>query len=229
MDKKYENGSKAKAFMKKNMYYFIIGACIVAIGAMIAVALIVKDDSSPSTGEPLNDTPAVVDPIDQPAQDTPIVDPVPDNPTPVVDPKDPEPIVFTSPVANGNVLREYNMATVVYWSTLKHYAVHGGLDLGGEENAPVVAAYDGTVSKVSYDALNGNVVTIDHGNGLITTYGSLENVSVTEGQKVTTGYALGTIGTSATNEMLDGAHVHFCAYENGKAVDPYEYLPTGAK
>lgn len=226
MDKKYTKNSKFKAFMKRNMYYFIIGFCVLAIGAMITVALVAKDDSAtdlnqqPNTETPVTETP----PID----DTPVITAPPIDDTPVIEPVV-EPIVFSAPIADGTVNKDYTMSTLVYWSTLKHYAVHNGIDYSGATGTAVNAAYGGKVLSVSYDALNGNVVKIDHGGDLVTYYGSLDTVNVTEGQTVAAGDAIGTIGTTATNEMLDGAHVHFAVYEKGVVADPYSYLPSENK
>ncbi|MFA5450136.1 MAG: M23 family metallopeptidase, partial [Clostridia bacterium] len=140
-----------------------------------------------------------------------------------------EPIVFTQPVAGGEIVQDYAMETLVYWSTLKHYAVHNGIDFGGDDGAAVVAAYAGTVKSVDYDPLYGNVVTIDHGEGLVTSYGSLNEPLVTVGQEVKAGDQIGGMSISASNEMLLGPHVHFSVFLDGEVVSPYDYLPDGDK
>ena len=104
-----------------------------------------------------------------------------------------------------------------------------GIDFAGAEGANALAVYDGVVSSVTYDQLNGNVVKIDHGNGLVTIYSSLNEPVVTEGQTVTTGTVLGALSTSASKEMSDGSHLHFEVSLNGEVSNPYDYLPTGDK
>lgn len=211
MDKKYSKNGKFKSFLKRNMYYIIMGVCIVAIGAMITVAILAQKEP---TG-PVNNNNEPTD-IPQEPEDPPVVT---------------DPIVFQVPVASENVIRDYDEEILVQWVSLKGiYKVHLGIDYGGDENTDVVAAYGGKVIDVTNDLLNGYVVKIDHGDGLITSYGSLgDEPVVTIGQDVTKGTVLGKVGTSAGNEMALGAHVHFAVFKDGKIVNPYEYLPTGDK
>lgn len=213
MDKKYAKNGKSKAFLKRNMYYIIMGVCVLAIGAMITVAVLTqKQDPDPVNNDPIVEDPVVEDPV--------VEDPVVE---------DPDPIVFSAPVASSTINKDYTMDTVVWWSTLKLYKCHDGIDFGGAENAPVSAVYKGTVSEVGYDALNGNYVKIDHGDGLVTYYGSLSEPVVVQGQTVAAGAVLGNISASATNEMTDGPHVHFSVFKSGAVADPYDYLPEGGK
>lgn len=222
--------AKVKAFFKKNMYYIIMGVCVLAIGAIITVAVVAtqnKSDAVPGDiGNEQPATPSVPDdnPVSKPDADNPVSKP--DDGTTVVKP---EPIVFALPVKDGTVVKDYTMDTLVWSSTLKQYQVHDGIDFTGAEGAAVTSVYAGTVEKVSYDALNGNSVTIDHGNGLKTVYSSLADTKVAEGQKVYAGTEIGSISSTATAEMSDGAHVHFSVYLNNAIANPYNYLPEGDK
>lgn len=221
MEKKYAKSGRTKAFFKRNMYYIIMGVCILAIGAMITVALVFNKDQTPidnNQGDPIDDP--VDDPIDDPG-----------------DPVVTDPIVFATPVASGTVLQDYTADTIVWWTSLGVYKVHQAIDYTGAEGADVAAAYAGTVEDVTNDPLNGNVVTINHGNGLKTRYSSLGSVSVTKGQVLVKSAKIGTIGNTASKELSMGNHVHFevlkAHTENGitayKLSDPYEYLPGGDK
>ncbi len=221
------NSQKIKAFFKKNMYYMIMGVSVLAIGAMITVAVVASNNSNKvetpnEVVNPGNTTPT-------PDQNTPVVTP-PDSTTPDTDvstppvEEQPTPIVFKAPVESGTVIKDYVMDTLVWCNTLKQYQVHSGIDYAAGENLDVFCAYDGTVKSVSYDALNGNVVVVSHGNGLETTYSSLSEPVVAEGQKVYKGTKLGEVSTSSTKEMADGAHVHFSVSLNGEVVSPYDYL-----
>lgn len=212
------NAAKVKAFFKKNMYYFIMGICVLAIGAMITVAL--------TAGKTNNDTP-----LDQGIPDTPVVT---DPDEPVVTPDkpgivEPDPIVFSLPTETGAVIKDYTMTTLVFSSTLNQYRVHNGIDFAGEAGDKIMAAYAGTVQSVTYDALNGYVVTIAHADGLSTSYGSLDNVAVSVSDKVNAGTVLGEMSVTATAEMSDGAHTHFMVYKDGQITDPYAYLTIGDK
>ena len=218
------NAQKLKAFFKKNIYYIVMIVCILAIAAMITVAVVLGGEETTPVPAP---TPGDV--TDQnPPDDSGTVTPPDDTPDTPVD-VTPEPIVFGLPVAGGTVIKDYAMDTLVWSSTLKQYSVHPGIDYKAAEGASAVAVYDGVVSSVTYDQLNGNVVKIDHGDGLVTIYSSLEEPVVSVGQSVTEGTALGLLGTSATKEMSDGSHLHFEVSLNGEVADPYDYLPAGDK
>ncbi len=218
------DSNKVKAFFKKNAYYIIMGVCVLAIGAMVTVAVITTNQKS----EPVQNN--VVNDVVEPENEDPVVQPSDTD----VDKKDqpvvkPDPIIFALPVKDGTISKDYTMDTLVWSSTLKQYQVHNGIDFTGAEGAKVTAVYAGTVSSVEYDALNGNVVTVDHGNGLKTVYASLSDVKVSNGQKVYAGTELGSISRTSTAEMSDGAHVHFSVYLNNALANPYDYLPQGDK
>lgn len=219
------NAKKVKAFFKKNVYYIVMVVCILAIAAMITVAVVLGGEDATPAPTP---TPTPGDVTDQnPPDDSDTTTPPGDDNTPVD--TTPEPIVFAMPVEGGTVIKDYAMDTLVWSQTLKQYSVHPGIDFAGAEGANALAVYDGVVSSVTYDQLNGNVVKIDHGNGLVTIYSSLGEPAVTEGQTVSTGTVLGALSTSASKEMSDGAHLHFEVSLNGEVSNPYDYLPTGDK
>ncbi len=226
MEKKRATNGKFKTFLKKNVYYIIMGVCLIAIAAMVTVALVVKDnkDAVDPVGPSQDITPSTDDAV-KPDDDNPTINPTPTEP---VIPT-PTAIVFACPVADVNILKDYSADTLVWNATLKHYAVHTGIDFAGNDGDSVMSVYSGRVSNIKYDVLNGYTVTITHNDKLTTTYSSLNEPAVTVGQTVLKGEVIGTMGVTATNEYLDGAHVHFCLYENGEAADPYTYLTIGEK
>jgi len=106
---------------------------------------------------------------------------------------------------------------------------HPGIDIAGATGDPVVAAAAGTVvlagmAPAGY-AGYGNVVLVDHGQGVATLYAHLSRVDVAMGQAVTQGQLLGAIG--ATGEAT-GPHLHFEVRDGGHPVDPVPWLPTRA-
>lgn len=105
---------------------------------------------------------------------------------------------------------------------------HSGIDFAATRGTSVMATADGRVVDIrngsTLQAGYGNYVEIDHGNGLVTRYAHLEDVSVRFGQKVSKGSVIGTVG------MSGGAiapHVHYEIIRNGKQVDPLPYLLEG--
>ena len=89
----------------------------------------------------------------------------------------------------------------------------------------MMSIYDGTVTSVENDFLLGNVVTIEHGNGLVSVYASLDDsVKVSVGDVVKTGQVIGNAGSTASSESADGVHLDFSMLLNGEEVDPNNYL-----
>ncbi len=134
-------------------------------------------------------------------------------------------ITFTSPVMNGTVLKGYSDTELQYNKTLNVWEVHKAVDFAAEIGTDVLAAYDGKVTNISTNLLTGTVVEIDHGNGLKTTYGSLDsNVTVKLGQSVARGDIIGKASNTATAETSTEGEVHFEVWKDGNLVDPASYL-----
>ena len=99
---------------------------------------------------------------------------------------------------------------------------HKGLDLGtGSEIIPTYAAESGTVIFAGYSGSAGNLITIDHGNGLVTKYMHHSEIYVKVGDHVEKGQQIGLSGTTGRST---GNHLHFQVEENGVAVNPLLYL-----
>ena len=99
--------------------------------------------------------------------------------------------------------------------------MHDGIDIGAPYGAPVVAADGGSVIFVGVMSGYGNVIVIDHGNGLSTAYNHLASFLVGSGQSVARGSQIGAVGCSG---YCTGPHLHFETRVNGEPVDPMPYL-----
>jgi len=99
--------------------------------------------------------------------------------------------------------------------------LHTGIDIGAPYGAPVVASDHGTVAYVGAMSGYGNVVVIDHGNGLSTTYNHLSSFNVGSGQSVSRSSQIGAVGCTG---YCTGPHLHFEVRVNGSPVDPIPYL-----
>ena len=202
-------------FLKKNVYYVLLVACILAVGTMITLTIVNNSESNDLVIEAPDEKPNDEKPNETPANP----DQTPDEPnTDVVV----TPVIFCEPVS-GEVIGSYSVNELIYCSTLKQWQTHSGIDYACETGATVVSVYDGTVYSVSYDLLNGNTVTVDHGNGLMTKYSALDSVSVKEGDKLKKGDELGKAGNSAMSEVNLGTHLHFETLLEGVSVDPIQY------
>ena len=152
--------------------------------------------------------------------------------TPAVEP-DPEaaniqpemPNIVVAPLA-GETVATFSMDALQYNETMGDWRTHDGVDIAAAAGTSVVAASGGTVRSVTEDDRLGTTVVISHPDGYETTYGSLqEDVTVSEGDSVSAGTAIGTVGNTSLTESALGAHLHFSVTRDGALVDPAEYLP----
>ena len=105
-------------------------------------------------------------------------------------------------------------------------AMHTGLDFRAEIGDPVLATANGTVAVAGWTGGYGNMVEIDHGNGLATRYGHMSEIDVKVGQQVKLGQSLGKVGTTGRST---GPHLHYETRIDGEAVDPQRFLSAGTK
>ena len=99
--------------------------------------------------------------------------------------------------------------------------LHAGIDIGAPYGAPVIAADEGTVTYAGVMSGYGNVIVVDHGGGIATTYNHLSAFSVGSGQSVGRGSPIGAVGCTG---YCTGPHLHFEVRVNGAPVDPMPYL-----
>ncbi len=99
--------------------------------------------------------------------------------------------------------------------------MHEGIDLAVPSGTPVVAAASGTVVVAGWLGGYGNLVVIDHGNGIATAYGHNTSVTVGYGQSVAQGQLVAYSGNTGHST---GPHVHFEVRVSGSPVDPLGYL-----
>ena len=125
----------------------------------------------------------------------------------------------------GETVAEYAMDCLSYNSTTRDWRVHDGIDIAAEAGTQVTAAADGQVYTVYNDDTMGTTVVIRHEEGYVTVYASLaEETTVSAGDQVTLGQAIGTVGSTALLENALGDHLHFAVLCNDKQVDPAEFL-----
>ena len=87
---------------------------------------------------------------------------------------------------------------------------------------PIAAAAAGTVIWCGWETGYGNLVVIDHHNGLATAYAHQSRIAVSCNQDVSQGQVIGYVGCTG---FCTGPHLHFEVRVNGTPVDPLGYLP----
>src|ERR1700722_14879800 len=108
---------------------------------------------------------------------------------------------------------------------LGRLALHPGVDLAEAYGAEIHAAASGRVVHAGPAGGYGNMVEIDHGNGLATRYAHMSETLVEEGEAVDKGAVLGKLGSTGRST---GPHLHYEVRVDGEPVDPERYLRAGA-
>ncbi|SNS80674.1 stage II sporulation protein Q [Bacillus sp. OK838] len=109
------------------------------------------------------------------------------------------------------------------------YEQNKGIDIAMKDGKSfdVKASLSGNISKVQDDALLGNLVEVQHEDGVVTRYQSVKDIKVAVGDKVKQGQAIATAGKSQINEEA-GVHVHFEIRKDNIALNPLDFVDKQA-
>ncbi len=100
-------------------------------------------------------------------------------------------------------------------------AMHTGMDFRGDPGDPVRATAEGHVTMAGANGGYGNMIEIDHGNGVATRYAHLSDIGVKIGQRVRAGQIIGKIGSTGRST---GPHLHYETRVGGDVTDPRKFL-----
>lgn len=103
-------------------------------------------------------------------------------------------------------------------------ASHRGLDIANGGKPPILAANSGTVESASYQGDWGNSIVIRGDDGLVTRYSHASALNVSQGDKVSAGDTIGTVGNTGHVIGVTGLHLDFRVYKNGVAINPKTVL-----
>jgi len=120
--------------------------------------------------------------------------------------------------ARGPIVSGFGMR---YHPILHRTRLHAGIDFGAPYGSPIVAAGAGVVIAARYSQSFGNMVVIDHGNGLSTLYAHASRLYVSAGQTVRQGQLIAAVGSTG---LATGPHLHFEVRINGRPVNPMGHL-----
>jgi murein DD-endopeptidase MepM/ murein hydrolase activator NlpD len=96
-------------------------------------------------------------------------------------------------------------------------SLHNGIDLAAPKGTPVFASGAGRVVLAKERIITGNSVVIEHLPGVFSLYYHLQNIEVQEGQRLSQGQRIGTVGMTG---LATGPHLHWELRVSGVAVDP---------
>ena len=105
-----------------------------------------------------------------------------------------------------------------YQTDIRHF----GVDIAASPSESVLATLDGTVVYAGYDPQHGNVIQLQHRNGLISIYKHNEALLKEPGDHVVAGEAIALVGNTGT--LSTGSHLHFELWYKGVPVNPEEYI-----
>lgn len=123
-----------------------------------------------------------------------------------------------APQADGFIWPVPAYETVSRWKS----DYHKGADLKAPYGSEVLAMAAGTVSMAQWHYAYGNVVMIDHGNGLSTLYSHMSSIDVAVGDKMAQGQQIGTVGSTGNTT---GVQCHVEVRQDGALLDLHDYFP----
>jgi murein DD-endopeptidase MepM/ murein hydrolase activator NlpD len=98
---------------------------------------------------------------------------------------------------------------------------HEGIDVSAPMGAEIEAPAAGVVTQVTWEDGYGNILTIDHGYGVVTRYAHCSKILVGRGARVKRGQRIALVGSTG---LSTGPHVHYEVWVNGKPVNPIHYV-----
>ena len=100
---------------------------------------------------------------------------------------------------------------------------HSGLDIAAKEGTPIKAVANGTVIDAGDFFFSGNMIYLDHGQGIVSLYAHMSKISVQPGDVVKQGDIIGKVGQTG---RVTGPHLHFAVIANRTLIDPVFMLPA---
>lgn len=100
-------------------------------------------------------------------------------------------------------------------------SAHTGLDIACSQGTDIKVVAKGEVVCASYNGSYGNLIKVDHGNGVETWYAHCSKINVKVGQKVEAQDVIGKVGSTGNST---GPHLHLEIRINGKAINPQNYI-----
>lgn len=226
-------------FLETKGFYLVLSMCVIAVavagymlfggedpaGNVVDIDDVLQQDElevpGPSLKEETDDSLNDVVDTDEPETET-------QNPSDSDDHQVNNPVkvpetTHVQPVT-GAVIRNFSGDTLVKDETMGDWRTHNGTDFACQKDEEARAFASGTVITVEERGLYGLCVTIDHGDGVVSTLAGLYTCRVKSGSKVTCGQVIGTCAGNLEAESAQKSHVHLEVTKAGKYIDPMSFL-----
>jgi len=124
------------------------------------------------------------------------------------------------PVAGhrGKITSRFGYRRDPFHSRIRH---HDGVDIAAKYGSTIVSTAKGRVIYSGFDKFYGNIVRIDHGNGIHTWYAHMSERLVEKGETVSRDQPIGKLGSTGRST---GAHLHYEVHVNGRPADGEKYM-----
>ncbi len=224
--------TRFKRFLAGKGFYAALGLCLLVICGVAFAAFsdsigILKKKDTPT--EPSKDQ-GVVEPVTS-VRDARTTASTVTTTTPTTAKTTAAPVADAKPLfvlpGSNEVAKAFSDKMPVYSATMGDWRVHSGADFAGNEGMTVKAVADGTVRTVSEDPALGEIIVIDHGNGVQSRYCGV-TASVKVGAAVKAADAIGTL-SGVPCESADGCHLHLEITVNGTFADPVKTIGREVK
>jgi murein DD-endopeptidase MepM/ murein hydrolase activator NlpD len=123
------------------------------------------------------------------------------------------------PVEGGSISSEFGYRQSPFKDSREF---HSGLDISSHKGTSVKATANGFILYAGYNGDLGKEVIIDHGFGIVTTYGHMSEVKVKTGQQIQRGSVIGRVGNTGRST---GPHLHYEVRLNNNPINPQKYIP----
>lgn len=218
--------SKTAKFLAGKGFYLVLAVCMTAMAIAVYSALDSANleeggESSSIYETPSEIVPPVVSDQSEPQEE---IDNLEEEDQDQTEPADVEGQAgyFIMPV-EAQVIKSYDSQHLQYSATYNDMRLHKGTDLKPVGSNDVLSAGKGIVTIVEENTVYGNVVTIDHFDGVLIRYCGVKNITVKTNDEVKAGDILGEVGV-VTNESSDELHLHIEVFKDGKDVNPEEFF-----
>lgn len=208
-------GKRLKIYIRKNAFTLAVSGCAVLLVVALAVTAIIKTNQRRMRDVNPFDENRVEQGSDDDNRNRDDVQPSSSDNV----------LTFVMPVQNYQIGSAFVNDNVIYNETMNEWTAHIGVDFVTDGAQDVLAIADGTIESVNYSPLEGTIIAIKHSDELVSVYKSLSNdVEVEVGDVVKAGDKIGTTSTTAQSESKLGSHLHLELLENGKNINPFDYL-----